>query len=94
MNRKEPIVLALEDVAKELFNLRKEALLSFKRTAELDDYLKKLDDLRLETLRIKRLVQEKFGSAFDEKTPVRPPSQQAMEAFRLSTEFLNGTKKR
>jgi hypothetical protein len=59
----------------------------------IDDLIMELGQLRIEAQRIKRLVLERFGREFEDKTPVRPPSQNAMEAFKNSQDFLTGKKK-
>lgn len=59
----------------------------------IDDLIRELGALRIEAQRVKRLVIERFGREFDDKTPVRPPSQTAMEAFKNSQDFLTGKKK-
>jgi len=53
----------------------------------LDDLITELGNLRIEAQRIKRLVLERFGREFEDKTPVRPQSQSAMEAFKSSQDF-------
>lgn len=50
--------------------------------AAIDGILRQIEDIRLELFRIKRLLRE------HRDTPIRPPSQAAMEAFRQSAEFL------
>lgn len=59
----------------------------------IDDLISELGALRIEAQRIKRLVLERFGKEFDDKTPVRPPSTDAMKAFESSSDFLTGKKK-
>jgi hypothetical protein len=53
----------------------------------IDDLVRQVDGIRLELLRFKRLVREDREAAAD-KTPVRPPSQSAFQAFQASAEFM------
>jgi hypothetical protein len=49
----------------------------------LEGILRDLDALRVEVLRLRRMLREN-----DDKTPTRPISQTALEAFRASASFL------
>ena len=42
----------------------------------------------------RRIVALLLMSSDPDKTPVRPPSQQAFEAFKLASEFADGSKKK
>lgn len=62
----------------------------------LDSLIRDIGNLRIDAIRIKRLVNERMGNellTFDEKTPTRPNSQPAFEAFQSSSAFLAGKKK-
>lgn len=57
----------------------------------IGEVLKTIDELRTEVFRIRRLVIELTDDE-DRKTPIRPPSQAAMEAFQNSDKFLKPKK--
>ena len=53
----------------------------------IDDLVRQVDGIRLDLLRFKRLVRENREAEAD-KTPDRPPSQSAVQAFQASADFL------
>ena len=52
-----------------------------------DELIRQVDEIRVELIRLRRIIREEREAAAD-KTPVRPPSLSAFQAFEASADFL------